>query len=295
MVNALRELRELLGSFSQTAERLESISDGLAGLSQLGPTIEKALDNLGLAGPFTQAVYPRGRGLRAMPAGITDINFLDGVVARSDGTFEQLSAKLPIVRSGLLYVDSDADVNLLIKGQFMGSLGIIQGSTGYFQGVPFEHLQIAADYPLDIKVMASDAPRPVVQALGGVGFQLRLGAVNPTANSYEIVTWTPVGGGALGATLRNGTLFTGNMGMKTWIVTNDGSNSVDLNIQHLHIPDQTWVDSAATGAAYALGSGNTVLIEVGLNSTFCRLRVRNTTSGSASSITAQYRAVSIVR
>ena len=132
-----------------------------------------------------------------------------------------------------------------------------------------------------------------------MGFQLRYGSVATTPDAYTdatgIVPWTPVGGGVLAANLWNGTLFTGNMGTRVFLVTNSGLNSVDLNVQHLHVTGQTWVDSTATGAAYALGAGDSVGIEVGAPSTFTRLRVRNTAAGSSSTISAQYRAIALVR
>ena len=242
--------------------------------------------------------YPTAGGRRAIPNGDSRIDLMLGAVVRPDGS-ERLSANLktrnlPYARSGLLWVDSDVDVEAMYEGQSMGKFGVDQCSWFPFQGFAFTELKLTSSYSFNMKARFSvlPVPQPVPQI--PTGFQERYGAV-ATSNSFTAIPFGPTLGGALGTAYLQSDIYCALMGIKVLSIYNAGAQSADLNLQLLLSAGRTWADDPATGASLTLASGNIALIETGIPTQYIRLRTRSSMAGSATTIQASYRAVTAVR
>ena len=242
--------------------------------------------------------YPRAGGRRAVPNGVTTIDLMLGQATRPDATEAVSSAlkirNLPYARAGLLWVDSDVNVEALYEGQSMGVFGVDQCSWFPLQGFAFTQLKLSSDYSFNMKARFSALPVPQPVPQVPTGFQERYGAAT-TTDTLTAVPFGPTLGGALTTAYLQNDIYCPLMGIKVFSIYNAGAASADLNLQLLLKASGTWADDPSTGATLTLASGNIALIETGVPAQYIRLRTRSTTAGQATTIQASYMAFTAVR
>lgn len=262
-------------------------------LNKIGGRLD-ALAKVLLCDPAESAVivYPATGGLRAVPAGITNINLKAGSVIRPDAT-ERLSGSLqdlalPLVRSATLFFDTDVDIEVLLGGRTSGMFSIDQCAYFPLHAFPMDGIRISSPtYPYNMKARFSTLPTPPVTPRPPTSFQERYGS-GTTTNSFTAIPVGPTLGGVLASDYLVNSIYTAYMGVKVLTLTNTGDYSLDFNLQLLSIDGKTWVDDPVTGASTSLGSGNSALIETGIPAKFIRLRVKSTTDDQAATFAFQY-------
>ena len=287
-------LRELVG-LSDT--QLLALNAKL--LDEIGQKLGILVDRT-LATPDTSliVVYPVQGGLRAVPAGTTTIDLLRGQVTRPDGA-ENTSVPLdsyvlPYVSSATLFFDTDVDVELRVGGKTSGRLSVDQCAYFPILSLPMDEMVINSDYPYNMKARFSHLATPPVNPRPATAFQERY-SDGTTTNSWVAAGFAPTKGGVLADAYRVNNIYVGSMGIKVFIVTNNGANSLDLNVQNLIYESGTWIDNPATGVSVTLGSGNSALVETGVPCQYIRLRVKSTTANLPTTFAIQYWAFTSTR
>jgi len=247
---------------------------------------------------YQVVTFPQTGARRAMPPGQSSLDFRSGRVTRADGLTENLSGKLPegidSIRSAILWFDSEVIGEAKVQGKTSGRFNIGQCCWIGLQFIHMDSFTIEADLPYEIYGMFSTlnfAPQ-TLDAL--VSSQERYGEIT-TVDAYEQVLFTPTGGTFLTDDQRRGDILTRSIATKVFFVHNTGPNDAEVNLRLRHVDGRRFIDSAQTGSALNIPSGDNARIENGTYASLIQFRARSLNAGSPSTLEVQYRGFNGVR
>mgnify|MGYP001610018470 CR=1 FL=1 len=245
------------------------------------------------------SVYPSDGNTRALPAGPTRMNLVEGLVIRPDGLTERMSNSLKTLgvsefRSGAFHADCFLDIEPKWHGQIMGKFRSHESTLLALRGVPMDEVIVTPGFPVEFHAIFSTSEQVAIQIELVTWPVERYGEIT-TTDIFENVRLGPEAGGALPSAFRAGVVHAQHSGVKVFFVHNTGSNDANVNLQLRHVVNRGWVNSAVTGASLNIPAGDNAIIEEGLFSSVFRFRARSNVAGSPTTVEVQYGQTSMTR